>query len=221
MFSGDFCKLTKTPSDGTSLGEPPGNFSDVGCCCCCFTSLEVFTFPGYFSLPQALHPGFLGQWGSPPALSSTLATFGFFTFAKIFRHSFTASVTVLSWCFLPTGAFYLTLLPRILGRFCDSDAGRNTPSRILLCACPHGVVPFGWCMDLNYSYCSYKDYWFINCTKEPQSIKLKFNYWTCCACSKSYGKTVKTLWTRLDKRYCLKLLRQNSTSKLFWKSSHP
>ena len=28
-----------------------------------FTSLEVFTFPGYFSLPPALHPGFQAREG--------------------------------------------------------------------------------------------------------------------------------------------------------------
>ena len=205
MFSGDFCKLTKTPSDGTSLGEPPGNFSDVGCCCCCFTSLEVFTFPGYFSLPQALHPGFLGQWGSPPALSSTLATFGFFTFAKIFRHSFTASVTVLSWRFLPTGAFYLTLLPRILGRFCDSDAGRNTPSRILLCACPHKVVPSGWRMGFNYL-----NYQLRQWPTAYRVTKLLNMFQQTYDCSRSYGKTVKTLWRRVVNKYCLKLLQRNS-----------
>ena len=42
------------------------------------------------------------------------------------------------------------------GMFCDSEAGRNTPSRILLCACPHKVVLSGWHMVLNYSYCRYK-----------------------------------------------------------------
>ena len=35
-------------------------------------------------------------------------------------------------------------------------AGTPTPSRMLLCACPHRVVPSSWRMDLNYSYCSYK-----------------------------------------------------------------
>ena len=170
MFSGDFCKLTKTPSDGTSLGEPPGNFSDVGCCCCCFTSLEVFTFPGYFSLPQALHPGFLGQWGSPPALSSTLATFGFFTFAKIFRHSFTASVTVLSWRFLPTGAFYLTLLPRILGRFCDSDAtGTPHPGSSFVPALTKlSHLADAWALTT----------WTTNCASEPRPIE-SLNYLIC------------------------------------------
>ena len=39
---------------------------------------------------------------------------------------------------------------------CDSDAGRNTPSRIFLWPCHHQVVPSSWRMDLNYSYCSYK-----------------------------------------------------------------
>ena len=39
---------------------------------------------------------------------------------------------------------------------CDSDAGRNTPSRILLCTCPHRVIPSGWRMDLNHPYCGYK-----------------------------------------------------------------
>ena len=77
-----------------------------------FTSLEVFTFPGYFSLPPALHPGFSGPWRPPPALSSTLATFGCFTFARLFRHSFTASATVLSGRFLPAGIFDLKLLHR-------------------------------------------------------------------------------------------------------------
>ena len=49
----------------------------------------------------------------------------------------TASATVLSERLLTTGDF-------ILHSFvCDSDTGRNTPSRILLCACPHRVVPSG------------------------------------------------------------------------------
>ena len=39
---------------------------------------------------------------------------------------------------------------------CDSDGGRNTPFRILLCSCLHRVVPSGWCMDLNYWCLNYK-----------------------------------------------------------------
>ena len=121
------------------LGEPPGGFCDVGCCCC----FPHFMFLGYFSLPLALHPGFSGLWRPPPVPSSASATFGCFTFARFFRHIFTTSATVLSGHFLPTGFFYLALLPSIFGTFCDSDACRNTPSRIFLCACPHRVVPSG------------------------------------------------------------------------------
>ena len=41
-FLGDFCKLSKTLSYGTCLGEPPGGFCDVDYCCCFSTSPEVF-----------------------------------------------------------------------------------------------------------------------------------------------------------------------------------
>ena len=118
-----FCKLNKTPRDGTCLGQPPGSFFDVGCCC--FTSVEVFTFPSYFFMSLALHPGFSGPWRPPPALSSTMTTFGCFTFARLFRHNLTASATVVSGHFLPTGVFYLALFPHIFARFYDSDAGQD------------------------------------------------------------------------------------------------
>ena len=36
------CKLNKTPSDGTCLGEPPGGFCDVGCCCSSFIAFRRF-----------------------------------------------------------------------------------------------------------------------------------------------------------------------------------
>ena len=58
--------------------------------------------------------------------------------------------------FYPQAFFTLRSFTNIWGTFFDSDEGRNTPSRILLCAYPHKVVPSGWRMDLNYSYCSYK-----------------------------------------------------------------
>ena len=115
-----------------------------------------FYISGLLSLQPALHPGFSGLWRPPPALSSTLATFGCFTLARLFRHSSTSSATVLSRHFLPTGVFYLALLPHIFGTFSDPDVGRNTSSRIFLCTYPQRVVPSGWRMDLNYSYCSYK-----------------------------------------------------------------
>ena len=71
------------------LGEPPGGFYDVGCCSSFITVfvmlvVVVFTFPGYFSMPPALHPGFSGPWRPPSALSSTLATFDCITFPSHF-----------------------------------------------------------------------------------------------------------------------------------------
>ena len=66
-----------------------------------------------------------------------------FNFSGLFRHSFTASATVLCGRFYPQAFFTLRSFTNICGTFCDSDEGRNTPSRILLCACPHRVVPSG------------------------------------------------------------------------------
>ena len=101
MFLGDFCKLNRTSNNGTCLEKPPGGFCDVGYCCCCFTSLEVFTFPGYFLLPPALHSGFSDRWRPPPALRCTLATFGCFTFAKVFRHNFPGALQFGAGVFYP------------------------------------------------------------------------------------------------------------------------
>ena len=121
-----------------------------------------------------------------------------------FSVTFTTSAMILSWRFLPTDVFYLKLLSHILSRFCDSDAGRNTPSRIILCVCPHRVVPSAWHMVLNYSYCRYKT---IDLTIVPvrHKVKLLNIFQPTYACL----KTTKTLWTRLVLKYCLKLLQQN------------
>ena len=137
------------------LGEPPGGFCDVGYCCC-FSSLDVFTFPGYFSMPPALHPSFSGLWRPPLALSSTLATFGCFTFARFFRHSFTESATVFIGHFLPTGVFYLTLLHRqlwhVLWLRCGQEHHIQDPPLCL----PSQSCPFRLAHGLQYSYCNYK-----------------------------------------------------------------
>ena len=84
---------------------------------CWFSLLFYLTVGFYVSvlllLPPALHPGFSGPWRPPPALSSTLATIGCSIFARLFRHSFTASATVLTRRFLPRGVVYLALLPQV------------------------------------------------------------------------------------------------------------
>ena len=101
-------ELNKSPGDGTCVGEPPGDFCDVGCCF--LTSLEFFISLLFDVIPHlSVNTHFYREcYGFECA---------FFTHGRF---------------------FYPTLL-----YFCDSDAGRNTPFRILLCACPHRVVPFG------------------------------------------------------------------------------
>ena len=71
--------------------------------------LFLILFPGYFTMSPALHPGFSGLhqlWALPQLLLIA------------FSLSSTASATVLSGHFLPTGVFYLTLLPNIFGTTC-------------------------------------------------------------------------------------------------------
>ena len=97
--------FNKTPSADTVLARTSKRFLWCWLLFLLFSSLEVFMFPCYFFVLLALHPGFSGPWGPPPALSSTLATFGCSTFARPFRRSFTARATILSGHFLPTGVF--------------------------------------------------------------------------------------------------------------------
>ena len=66
-----------------------------------------FYISGLLFLATGTPPCLLRSVKASTSLSSTLATFGCFTFARLFRHSFTASATVLSGrffthrCFLP------------------------------------------------------------------------------------------------------------------------
>ena len=140
------------------FGEPPGGFCDVGCCCC-FSSLEVFTFLSYFSLAPALHSGFSGPWRPSPALSSTLATFGCFTFCQAFFVTF-SPLALRFWVgtFYPQAFFYLALLPHIFRTFLWLRCGQEHPIQDLPQCLPSvpSSVPSGWRMDLNCSYCSYK-----------------------------------------------------------------
>ena len=121
MFLGDFCKLNKTPSNGTCLGKLPGGFCDVGCCCC-FASLEVFPSLLLDIIP---HPSVSYRriftsilYFQPSSSQSDLRHFHL-NFSELFRHHFTTGETVLSRHFSPTGVFYLASLPQILTRFCN------------------------------------------------------------------------------------------------------
>ena len=96
------------------LGEPPGGFSDVGCC----SSFKLFLwcwlllflrFRATFSchrdstFTSRAREGLHHLWALPWLIS----------ISALFRHIFTASATVSSGHFLPTEVFYLTLLPDI------------------------------------------------------------------------------------------------------------
>ena len=160
-------KLSKTPSDGTLLERTSRRFLWCWLLLLLFFLTEAFYVFGLLFFATGTPTRLLTPWKPPQALNSTLATFGCLTFCQAF------SVTVLPralrfWVgiFYPQPFFTLLSFTKIFGTVCDSDTGRSTPSRILLCACPHRVVPFGWRMDLTYSHCSYKT---IDLSIEPVS----------------------------------------------------
>ena len=63
----EFGQVKSWPYSKTSLGE-------TGC---------LTNFLGYLSMPLALHPAFSDLWRSPPALNSTLTTFGCLLFLTL------------------------------------------------------------------------------------------------------------------------------------------
>ena len=69
--------------------------------------LFFISFPGYFTMPLALNPGFSGPWRPPPALTSTLTTFDclFFFIYPIydsFEWAFFTHRRFLPLCSFPT-----------------------------------------------------------------------------------------------------------------------
>ena len=95
----------KSPSDGTCLGEPLGGFCDAGC---------HFIFDLVLNFISRLLYRVTGTppWVLRPVKASTSSEL----YPDYF--SSTASATVLSGYFLPTGIFYLTLLPNIFATTC-------------------------------------------------------------------------------------------------------
>ena len=115
-----FVNSTKTPSDGTFVERTSRNF--LWCWLLFFISLLFWwcwlllflhfwaTFPchRHATLVSQACEGLHQLWALPWLLSIAL----------LLRHIFTASATVLSGHFLPTGVFYLTLFPHIFARTC-------------------------------------------------------------------------------------------------------
>ena len=76
-----------------------------------------FYISGLLSLQPALHPGFSGLWRPPPALSSTLATFGCFTLARLFVTVLPRALRFWVGIFYPQAFFTLHSFPTFLARF--------------------------------------------------------------------------------------------------------
>ena len=113
---------SKTPSDGTCLGESLGGFCDVGCHLhfvavlhLLFFFIHIFFSTSSLTLPWTI-ARFLDLFCTFSQAHRRVIrdTFIF----QPFRYLLTASATVLSGHFLPTGVFYLTLLPNIFGTIC-------------------------------------------------------------------------------------------------------
>ena len=140
------------------LGEPLGGLCHVGCCCY-FPHWRILCFRAIFPCHQ--HLTLASQ--TCECLQQLWALTWLISFALLLPGF---SVTVLPralrfWggILYPQAFFTLHTFPRFLALFVvfvTQMRGRNTQSRILLCAYPHRVVTYGWRMDLNYSCCNYK-----------------------------------------------------------------
>ena len=117
MMRHKFYQKSKTPSDGTCLGEPSGFLWCWSSFCCCYSSF-VDVLHSHFLFNIIPHPSVDYRQVFRPILyfqpSPSQSDSRHFHFQP-FRYLLTASATVLSGHFLPTGVFYLTLLPNIFG----------------------------------------------------------------------------------------------------------
>ena len=138
------------------LGEPPGGFCNVGFFCSLFFLIGGFYVSELLFLATST-PSWLLRSAKAFTSPSTLATFGSFTFARLPVTVLPRALRFSEGIFYPEAFFTSRSFTDIFDTFCDSNASRNTQSRILLSACPHRVVPSDWRMDLNNSYCSYKN----------------------------------------------------------------
>ena len=113
---------SKTPSDGTCLGEPLGGFCDVGYHLHFLVALHLSFFfililfsTSSLTLPWTIARFLDPFWTSSPAHCRVIHNTFIFNHSVIFLPRV---ATVLSGHFLPTGIFYLTLLPDIFGTNC-------------------------------------------------------------------------------------------------------
>ena len=208
------------PSDGTCLGEPPEGFCDVGGCCCFYLTGGFYVYGLFFFATGTL------LWLLPsPALNSTLAIFGFFTFARLFRHIFTASATV-EWaffthrCFFTLRSTFSTFLTRFVTQM---RAGTPHPGSSSVSALKELSLPAGaWAWATHIVVTRPLIY---QLRRWATNYRVKKGYWICFACSKLYGKTIKHFQQDLIKKILLKTtstkLLNKYSSKLFLKKQPP
>ena len=123
---------SKTPSDGTCLGEPLGGFCDVGYHLHFLVALHLSFFfililfsTSSLTLPWTIARFLDPFWTSSPAHCRVIHNTFIFNHSVIFLPRV---ATVLSGHFLPTGIFYLTLLPDIFGTTCFMKASLGAGS---------------------------------------------------------------------------------------------
>ena len=94
-------------------------------------------------------PARMPAWENLQEVFAMLVVVVFYLTGGFSFYCLTASATVLSGRFLPTVLPYTPLFV--------AHMRTGTPfSRILLCFCPHRVVPSGWRVDLNYWCLNYE-----------------------------------------------------------------
>ena len=165
-FLGDSTKLS-------AMVLCSGGFCGVGCCCCFLPHRRFLHFRATFPCHRHFTPASQTPWRASTGSELYPGYFQLLYFCQAFPSQLYRERYCFEWAFFTRKRFLpYAPSPKFLARFCNSDAGRNTPSRIFLCACPHRVVPSGWRMDLNYSYCSYKTIDLSIATKHRVKIKL-------------------------------------------------
>ena len=131
---------------------------------CCWLLLFFYTGGFYISGILFLATG-TPPWLLRPVKASTSSELypGYFRllyFCQVFSSQFYRKRYGFEWAFFIRKRF-LPYAP-----FSHFGTFLWLRSRIFLYACPHRVVPSGWRMDLNYSYCRYKTIDLLWATKD-------------------------------------------------------
>ena len=132
-FLGDFYKLNKTPSDGTCWENLPEAFVMLMLFYPYWTFLRFLdTFPchRHSTLASQGRERFHQLWTLYPGY------FWLLYFCQAFLSHFYRERYGFERVFFTHRRFLPCISFPHCGTFCDTDAGRSTPFRILLCACP-------------------------------------------------------------------------------------